>query len=363
MFRGKIEGLGESGQFEVKDGYANLVHRQTVTTADHEVAYSVLLNWLADEVRSVELIAAGHRVVHGGIRFREPVQINTEVMDYLESLIPLAPNHQPGSLQGIAALQRLQPGLVQIACFDTAFHHLRPEVEQHFALPARPGLESVRRYGFHGLSYEYMAKVLPDHLGERADGKIVVAHLGHGASLCAMHQRRSVATTMTFSPLDGIPMATRCGSIDPAVVLYLLHQGMTAESIADLLYFQSGLIGVSELSDDMAVLLEQATAQAEQAIEYFVHYTVRAIGSLAAALQGLDALIFTAGIGEHAASIREAICQRCRWLGIELDQTANRRGLPCISRRGSHVQAWVISTDEELMIAGHTLHVLHEPGN
>lgn len=360
LFRGKIADIGKSNEFEVAGGDATVVHKQNIIAADHEMALGVLLHWLAKEVPSLALVAVGHRIVHGGVRFHEPVHIDTEVVSYLESLVPLAPNHQPASLQGIAALQRLRPGVLQVACFDTAFHHDRPEVEQHFALPDRPELELVRRYGFHGLSYEYIAQVLPRHLGEHAEGKVVVAHLGHGASLCALHQRRSIATTMTFTSLDGISMGTRCGSLDPAVVLYLLQQGMDAKSIADLLYFQSGLLGVSGLSDDMAVLLEQPTSQSRLAVEHFIHDTVRAIGSLAAALQGLDALVFTAGIGEHAAPIREAICQRCNWLGVDLNQEANRQGQPCISNMGSGVQVWVIPTDEELMIANHTLRLMNK---
>jgi len=233
-------------------------------------------------------MGVGHRVVHGGRRFQQPARITEDVLTYLRSLSALAPNHQPPCLLGITTLQHLRPQLPQVACFDTAFHHDRPAVEQRFALPDRPELEEVCRYGFHGLSYDYIAKVLPDHLGAAADGRVIVAHLGHGASLCAMYKRRSIATTMTFTPLDGIPMGTRCGSIDPAVVLYLLQQGMSAECISDLLYFQSGLLGVSGESSDMPRLLDQSSEQARQAVEQFVHHTVRAIGSLAAALGGVD---------------------------------------------------------------------------
>lgn len=330
--------------------------------SNHGKALGVLLNWLAIKATSLEIVAAGHRVVHGGSCFHEPVLITDNVITYLESLIPLAPNHQPASLQGIATLQRLQPAITQIACFDTAFHHGRPEVEQKFALPSRCELDAVRRYGFHGLSYQYIAKVLPDYLGEEADGKVIVAHLGHGASLCALHERRSVATTMTFTPLDGIPMGTRCGAIDPAVVLYLQNQGMTADEVSDLLYFQSGLLGVSGETDNMAELLGSSSAPAQRAIAQFVHHTARAIGSLAAALEGLDALVFTAGIGEHAAPIRAAISERCEWLGLELDADANTLGQVCISKTGSLVQTWIIPTDEEQVIAEHTLRLINEHG-
>jgi len=358
LFRGQIKAIGGNSQFQVCDGDQQILHAQSITISDHRQAMQVLLEWKSREVGSLEIAAVGHRVVHGGTRFYEPALINAEVINYLQSLIPLAPNHQPASLLGITELLRLQPELTQVACFDTAFHHCRLDVEQHFALPSHPELALVRRYGFHGLSYEYIASVLPDHLGENAEGKVVVAHLGHGASLCAIQQRRSVATTMSFTPLDGIPMATRSGSIDPAVVLYLLKQGMTPSQVADLLYFQSGLLGVSGVSDDMAVLLKNKTPQTERAIEQFVHHSVRAIGSLAAALEGLDALVFTAGIGEHAVPIREAICKRCKWLGLELDSAANARGQACISKAGSPVQAWIIPTDEEQMIAMQTLGVI-----
>jgi len=360
LYRGHIDAIGGSGRFQVSDGNGQPVHAQAVIVGDHGQAIQTLLDWLSREAASLDIVAAGHRVVHGGTRFHEPVLINAEVVDYLHTLIPLAPNHQPASLLGITELARLQPELTQIACFDTAFHHDRPEVEHHFALPSRPELALVRRYGFHGLSYEYIAKVLPDHLGTKAEGKVIVAHLGHGASMCALHQRRSVATTMTFTPLDGIPMGTRCGAIDPAVVLFLQNQGMSLQAVSDLLYFQSGLLGVSGESDDMADLLKHKTPQTERAIEHFVHHSVRAIGSLAAALEGLDALVFTGGIGEHSATIREAICKRCEWLGLKLDTNANRHGHTRISQADSPVQAWIIRTDEERIIAEHSFHLFNQ---
>ncbi len=361
LYRGDITAIGGDSRFCVHDNLDVLLQTRKVTASDHQQALQQLLAWLPEETVSSALLGIGHRVVHGGRRFQQPVRITEDVLTYLHSLSALAPNHQPSCLLGIATLQRLRPQLPQIACFDTAFHHHRPAVEQRFALPAGPELDEVQRYGFHGLSYEYIAKILPDHLGSDADGRIIVAHLGHGASLCALHERRSIATTMTFTPLDGIPMGTRCGSIDPAVVLYLLQQGMTAERIADLLYFHSGLLGISGESGDMATLLQSASMPAQQAVEQFVHHTVRAIGSLAAALGGVDALIFTAGIGEHAAPIRAAIGDGCKWLGLHLDDEANRLGRSCISRDDSAVSAWVITTDEEQMIAEHSLHILNHP--
>jgi len=271
QFRGSITAIGETGRLQIHDSNGRVVREQVVSVSGHEQALQLLFDWLAKEADTFEIVAAGHRVVHGGTRFHGPTLVNDEVLAELHSLTALAPNHQPPSLAGITTLQDLQPGLMQVACFDTAFHHNLPEVEQRFALPARPELEAVRRYGFHGLSYEYIAKVLPEYVGPTARGRIIVAHLGHGASLCAMRECRSVATTMTLTPLDGIPMGTRCGSIDPAVVLYLLQQGMSAESISDLLYFESGLLGVSGLTDDMAELLESEMPSAAEAIKQFVH--------------------------------------------------------------------------------------------
>jgi len=366
LYRGEFTAIGDDGgRLHIRNANGDPTHSQDTVIHDHQHALQILLEWLSEKAGTLKLTGAGHRVVHGGRRFHTPVHVTGEVLDYLHTLTPLAPNHQPPCLLGISTLQQLLPRLPQVACFDTAFHHDRPEVEHAFALPSRPGLDEVRRYGFHGLSYEYIASVLPEYLGERADGKVIVAHLGHGASLCALRNRRSVATTMTFTPLDGIPMGTRCGAMDPAVVLYLLQQGMSATDISSLLYFQSGLLGVSGETDDMSKLLDSGTAPAQRAIEQFVHHTVRAIGSLAAALGGLDALVFTAGIGEHAAPIRAAISEGCEWLGLHLDREANRLGRGCISRDDSPVQGRVIATDEESMIAGHSWRVLnhHEQGS
>ncbi len=354
--RGLMSGIGREGSFRVSEN--GQTREVTTPLQDHEQALSTLMTWLSEQAGDATLTAIGHRMVHGGTRFNKPVPVTNDVLHYLDTLTPLAPNHLPANLAGIAALQKLQPDIPQVACFDTAFHSTRAEVEQQFALPDREALNNVRRYGFHGLSYEYIASVLPDHLGERADGRVIVAHLGHGASLCAMHQRRSVATTMTFTPLDGLPMGTRCGSMDPAVVLYLLEQGMTSQAISNLLYFESGLLGVSGISDDMRTLLDSKDKRARLAVDMFVHHTVRGIGSLAAALGGIDTLVFTAGIGECSPEIRYAIAAGCEWLGLEVDVMANTRGIPCISKADSRVDAWVIPTNEELMIARHMIAML-----
>ena len=278
--------------------------------------------------------------------------VDDAIQERLQELIPLAPLHQPFNLDGVAAFRRLKPALIQVASFDTAFHGTMPEVERAFALPRDLTEQGVRRYGFHGLSYEYIAGVLPNHLGEKAAARVIVAHLGHGASLCAMVGLRSVATTMSFTPLDGLPMATRSGSIDPAVVLYLMSaKAMDADSVSDLLHHRSGLLGVSGISGDMRDLLESEDPRAEQAIEMFVHRVNREIGSLAAVLGGLDALVFTGGIGERAPAIRERICLGAAWLGITLNHAANAKNEERISDAASPVSAWVVPTNEELVIA------------
>ena len=305
---------------------------------------------------------AVHRVVHGGTRYEGPVRVDADVVANLTRLVPLAPLHQPHHLAAIAALSKLHPSLPQVACFDTSFHHTQPEIAAAFALPRRLSEEGIRRYGFHGLSYEYIASVLAEVVGQTvADGRVVVAHLGSGASMCAMQGRKSAATTMGFTALDGLPMSRRCGSLDPGVVLYLMQEkGMTANEVADLLYHECGLFGVSGISDDMRTLLASERAPAKEAVALFVYRIGRELGSLAAALGGLDALIFTAGIGEHAPEIRRRVCQAAAWLGLDLDEAANASGGPRITRATSRASAWVIPTDEDLMIARHVWTVLNE---
>jgi acetate kinase len=278
----------------------------------------------------------------------------------LEQLVPLAPLHQPHNLAAIRSIVSIKPDVPQVACFDTAFHCSQPPVAQAFALPRDLTDQGIKRYGFHGLSYEYISSVLPDYVGSRADGRVIVAHLGNGASMCAIQNRKSLATTMGFTALDGLPMGTRCGSIDPGVILYLLSElHMDAPGITDLLYYRSGLLGVSGLSSDMRELLTSDSPRAAEAIDLFVYHIQRELGSLAAALGGLDVLVFTAGIGEHAAPIRARVCQDLQWLGVQFDETANRSGGPKISNDNSAVSVWVIPTDEDLMIARHTSNVIN----
>ncbi len=334
---------------------AVLADRALATGSSHEDALSCLLTWFSEQFQSVQLVAAGHRIVHGGAHYSAPVLLNPDTMTALRQLIPLAPLHQPHNLAAVDALQKLHPDLPQIACFDTAFHQGQAPWVTDFALPHALTEEGIRRYGFHGLSYEYITAVLPDIMGaEAAQGRIIIAHLGAGASMCAVKNGKSVATTMGFTALDGLPMGRRCGTLDPGVVLYLAQQkGMSIEAISTMLYHDSGLFGISGLSDDMRTLLANEAPQAAEAIALFTYRCAREIGSLTAALGGLDALVFTAGIGEHAPEIRRQICELSTWLGVNIDTAANLAGAPRISGAGSKVTCWVIPTDEDLMIARH----------
>jgi len=319
---------------------------------DHAMLMHWLLQTLTERATDTRIRAAGHRVVHGGTEFAAPVRVDARVLDALERLSPLAPNHQPHNLNAIRRVEQMWPGLPQVACFDTAFHRTQPRRAQLFALPRSFAADGVVRYGFHGLSYEYIASVLPQHAGANADGRVVVAHLGHGASLCAMRGRRSIATTMGFTALDGLMMGRRSGAIDPGVLLYLLtEKGMSAADLADLLYNRSGLLGVSGISDDLRVLEASDDAAAEEALDLFAYRAARDIGSLAAALGGIDVLVFTAGIGEHSSAMRARIGAYCAWLGVTLDTRANAAHGPRISTVASAVDVFAIPTDEEIVVA------------
>jgi acetate kinase len=297
----------------------------------------------------------GHRVAHGGAHQVAPVRVDAALCAELEKLVPLAPLHLPHNLAPIRTLLARAPQLPQVACFDTAMHRTLPPLEQMYALPAALADEGVRRYGFHGLSYEYIAGVLPETDARAARGKTIVLHLGNGASMCALDAGRSVATTMGFSTVEGLPMGTRSGALDPGVMLYLMaERGMDAGEIEALIYNRSGLLGVSGVSSDMRALQASAEPRAALAVDLFVHRIGRELGSLAAALGGLDAIVFTAGIGEHDELVRARVCRQASWLGIELDEPANLRHGPRISTAGSRTTAWVIPTNEELVIARHT---------
>jgi acetate kinase len=313
-----------------------------------------ILPWARERLGNRRLAALGHRVVHGGLHHSRPARVTPELLAELEALVPLAPLHEPHNLAPIKMAMTLNPELPQVACFDTAFHRTAPEVEQAFALPYSFYEEGIRRYGFHGLSYEYIASVLPEHAPEIANGRVVVAHLGNGCSACAMQDRVSIATTMGFTALDGLPMGTRCGELDAGVVLHLIQQkGMSAEALVDLLYRRSGMLGLSGISSDFRELLASDNPRARFAVEVFCYRGAGHIASLAAALGGLDGIVFTAGVGENAAPVRSEICRACSWLGLELDEAANRNHKLRISTPLSRVAAYVIKTDENLMIARH----------
>lgn len=362
IYRGQIAGIGHQPHFTVHGSTNEIVEiaerflTDTKKIRSHENAFSVLFDWINHRLGDSPLTAVGHRVVHGGEKCSIPVIVTEEVLRSLKEFIPLAPLHQPYQVAAIENLVQQQPKIPQVACFDTAFHRNQSLISQQFALPREFRQQGILKYGFHGLSYEYIANILPEYLGDTAEGRVVVAHLGHGASMCAMKARRSVATTMTFSPLDGLPMGTRCGALDPAVVLYLMKEkGMDIDAVADLLNYKSGLLGVSGISGDMLELLNNGSPQAAEAVDLFVYCAGRELGSLAAALGGLDALVFTAGIGEHSVVIRERICREAAWLGVCVDEAANAAEGPRISAVDSSVSAWMIPTNEELIIAEHTV--------
>jgi acetate kinase len=317
-------------------------------------ALPAILQWVRMRLGERRLAALGHRVVHGGLHHSRPARVTPQLLAELEALVPLAPLHEPHNLAPIKMAMTLNPELPQVACFDTAFHRTAPEVEQAFALPYSFYEEGIRRYGFHGLSYEYIASVLPERAPEIANGRVVVAHLGNGCSACALQNRVSVATTMGFTALDGLPMGTRCGELDAGVVLHLIQQKrMSADGLVDLLYRRSGMLGLSGISSDFRELLASDDPRAHFAIDVFSYRVAGHIGALAAALGGLDGIVFTAGVGENAAPVRAAICRACQWLGVELDETANDSNAQRISRPHSRVAAYVIKTDENLMIARH----------
>ena len=364
LLRGQVEGLLTSAHFVARDATRQIADKAwpAGTRLSHRGAIEFLFEWGRTGVLDGHrIVAVGHRVVHGGTRFSRPALIDAGMIVELEALIPFAPLHQPHNVAVIAAVTRTAPALPQVACFDTSFHRTQPPVAQSFALPRRFADEGVRRYGFHGLSYEYIASVLADIDGRAAAGRTVVAHLGNGASMCAMRDGKSVATTMGFTALDGLVMGPRCGELDPGVLLSLMDRHrMTPRALQELLYQESGLLGVSGHSSDMRVLLRSSDAGDIEAVDLFVYRVSRSLGSLAAALGGLDALVFTGGIGENSPFIRARVCRDAAWLGVQLDEMANARGGPRISRMSSRTPAWVIPTNEEAMIARHTRRVIGE---
>ncbi len=362
---GQVEGIGAEPHLLARDAdgarYDEAVETgdEAGQTAQHRASLAHLFDWLARHNPNLDIVAAGHRVVHGGETFSAPTRLDREVLTRLDAFVPLAPLHQPHNLRAIRSLAELMPAIPQVACFDTAFHRSLPRLAQMFALPRALTDEGVKRYGFHGLSYEYVSRQLPELIGDKAGGPVIIAHLGNGSSMCALRGGKSIASSMGFTAVDGLVMGTRSGNLDPGVLLYLMeHKGMDADSLTTLLYKQSGLLGVSGISQDMRELLESDTPAAREAVDLYCYRAAREIGSLAAAAGGLDALVFTGGIGEHAAPVRSRVCALSAWLGVELDAAANARSELRLSSGASRVEVLAVSTNEEWMIAHHTVLLL-----
>jgi acetate kinase len=356
--RGQIDGIGTAPRLTVNDEHgARIADEKLDRLRDGRAAIDTLAGWLRQRYGGVKVVGVGHRVVHGGSRFTGPIVVTPDVLKALHALEPLAPLHQPYNVAAIESVAELLPGVPQVACFDTSFHRGQPAVAEVVPLPREIVRGGVQRYGFHGLSYEYIASILPETAPEIAHGRVIVAHLGSGASMCALRDRRSVDSTLGFTALDGLCMGTRPGTVDPGVILYLFQGlGMTAKEVEDVLYKKSGLLGISGVSNDMRQLLASDDPHARLAVDYFVYHAAKEIGALTSVLNGVDGVVFTAGIGENSPEIRRRISEASAWLGLDLDQEANAgaRGTARISRAGSRVAAWVIPTNEELMIARHT---------
>jgi acetate kinase len=361
LFRGQIEGIGVSPRLNVRDAQGRTVVERAWPTAgfDHDAATRQILDTGARLASGTPVKAIGHRVVHGGMKFDAPIRLDRDVLESLVQLEPLAPLHQPHNLAPIRTIFDAAPHIPQIACFDTAFHRNQSHVAQAFALPRRFADAGVRRYGFHGLSYEYLLSRLRELCPEPASGRVILAHLGNGASLCAVNQGRSVASTMGFTAVDGLMMGTRCGALDPGVILYLMREyQMDAAAIEDLIYRKSGLLGVSGISPDMRTLRASSDPAAREAIDLFVYRIIREVGSMVAALGGIDAFVFSGGIGENDAATRSEVIDGCRWMGAVLDPALNTAGTGRISSATSSIPLWVIPTDEERLIARDTMRVL-----
>lgn len=359
--KGQLEGIGVgiTPRFQAKDAAGAMIVDETWPAAgvgEQTKVLGALIDWIEDHLGDATLKAAGHRVVHGGPKYGAPVKVDRRVLADLESYVSLAPLHQPHNLAPIKAVAELHPDMPQVACFDTAFHMTKRPEATMFALPRRYMEQGVRRYGFHGLSYEFIAHKLKEVAPDIADGRVICAHLGSGASMCGMKNGKSVDSSMGFTAVDGLMMGTRTGTLDPGVVLHLMtHEGLDARAIQKLLYKESGLLGVSGgISNDMRVLLDSPAPAAKEAVDLFVYRICQEIGALSAATGGIDALVFTAGIGEHAAPVRASVVNAMSWLGMTLDEQANASDGPRITTADSPVAAYVVPTDEELMIAQHT---------
>ncbi|HXW73309.1 MAG TPA: acetate/propionate family kinase [Steroidobacteraceae bacterium] len=363
--RGNLEGIGTAPKMSARDAAGESLPTAAVPAEVRDAggALEHVFAWLRASFSGGRIIGVGHRVVHGGPRYAYPAIVTPEVLTELRRLIPYAPLHQPYNLAAIEAVAKHRPEVPQVACFDTSFHRTLPQVAKLIALPADVRQGGIERYGFHGLSYEYIASVLPQVAPQIAEGRVIVAHLGSGASLCALRAGRSIESTMGFTALDGLCMGTRPGAVDPGVILYLFQGlGLSVKEVETILYKKSGLLGISGVSNDMRDLLESSELTARLAVDYFVYRVTKEVGALAAVLGGIDALVFTAGIGENSPEIRCRVCAACAWLGIEFDLEANTAKAACISRKASAVSVWVIPTNEELMIARHTGRLLASGG-
>ncbi|MEJ2344488.1 MAG: acetate/propionate family kinase [Gammaproteobacteria bacterium] len=360
--RGNLSGIEEQPHLFAADASGRQLEEGVLpgsAVQNHQDALDHLLDWLDRQAHEVHLVGVGHRVLHGGRDYTRPVRITPDLLQQLDRFCPLGPDNQPHNLAGIRAMEAVAPDLPQVACFDTAFHARQPPVARLMPLPGEYADRGFVRYGFHGLSYDYITSVLPSYNDGHFPQRLIIAHLGSGASAAAIKDGVGIATTMGLTALDGLMMGTRSGSLDPGALLYLMEEdGLGAQELSDLLYKRSGLLGVSGISADMRVLLDSSEPGARRAVDLFSYRVVRAVGSLVAALQGLDGLVFTGGIGEHAATIRAGVCHQLRWLGLDLDENANDRHGPVITQATSAVKGWVIPTNEELVIARHTMEVL-----
>ncbi len=362
-FSGQVEGIGAEPEITLKtasgERFREMVQVSGGSDQQHQEALDQVFHLIAKHNPSLSIVAAGHRIVHGGERYSAPAVLNHELVEELADFIPLAPLHQPHNLRAVHAVMALMPDIPQVGCFDTAFHRSQPALAQAFALPRRLTQGGIKRYGFHGLSYDYVARQLPAVLGERARGGVVIAHLGNGASMCALRDGKSVGSTMGFTAVDGLMMGTRTGNLDPGVLLYLMEEkGMDARALTRLLYKESGLLGVSGISQDMRTLLASDAPEAKEAVDLFCYRIARELGSLAAAAGGLDAIVFTGGIGEHAVEVRTKVAELSAWMGVKLDAEANARSASRIEAADSGIALAVVPTDEQLMIARYTVQAL-----
>lgn len=358
---GQVEGIGTSPRLSAKGAHGEVLVKENLSAAvaDGHSAIEALSSWLRSKWAGARVLGVGHRVVHGGVRYSRPVLLTRQILAELQELVPLAPLHQPYNLAAIDAVFDRLPDVPQVACFDTGFHSDHSQVVNLVPLPGNIRKSGLQRYGFHGLSYEYISSVLREVDPNLAKGRVIVAHLGSGASLCAMRGGKSIDSSLGFTALDGLCMGTRPGALDPGVVLFLFQNlGLSAKEVETILYKQSGLLGISGISNDMRDLLSRTEPESRLALDYFVYRAAKEIGALTAVLGGIDGLVFTAGIGENSPEIRRRICEASAWLGLELDGQANANGQQRISTSGSKISAWVVPTNEELMIARHTWSLL-----